>query len=77
MSCANLAAVFGSTRIVTSAAKTLAPAPSCARRAQLSIEGIGRASALSLLTGAMAGGAAALSRTGVRTCLSSDLAGGL
>jgi hypothetical protein len=76
MSCANLAAVFGSTRIVTSAAKTLAPAPSCARRAQLSIEGIGRASALSLLMGVVVAGAA-LPHTGVRTGSSFNLAGGL
>jgi hypothetical protein len=63
MSRANLAADFGSTRTVTSATKTLAPALSCARRGQLSIEGLGGAFALPLLTGVVAG-AAALPRTG-------------
>jgi hypothetical protein len=63
MSRANLAADFGSTMTVTSATKTLAPALSCARRAQLSAEGPAGAFALPLLTRVVAG--AALSRTGV------------
>jgi hypothetical protein len=65
MSRANLAADFGSTRrTVALATKTLAPAPSRARRAKLSIEGLGGASALPLLTGGRAS-VAAMIYTGV------------
>jgi hypothetical protein len=76
MSRANLAVDFWSTRTVTSVAKTLAPAPCCARRAQLSIEGLGGASALPLLKGVVAA-RAALPRMGVTMGPSSDLAGDL
>jgi hypothetical protein len=75
MSRANLAADFGSTRTVTSATKTLAPAPSCAQRAKLSIEGLGGAWALPLLTGV--GASVALPYTGIAMGRSSNLAGDL
>jgi hypothetical protein len=75
MSHANLAADFGSTRTVTLATKTLALAPSCAQRAQLSIVGLGGASDLPLLTGGRA--RVAVSCTGVTTGPSLNLVGGL
>jgi len=75
MSRANLVADLGSTRTANSAAKTLAPAPSCVQRAQLSLGGLGGALVLPLLTGV--GASLAVSCTGVTLGRSSNLVGGL